>query len=305
MPKKIILIAGPTASGKSKLAIEIAKKIKGEIINADSMQVYKEFSVLSSRPSKIDLKKVKHHFYGFQPAKKLFSTGAWLKLVKKQIDQCLKNKKIPILVGGTGLYFEVITKGMSKIPNINSKVRDKIRNLQKKKGQDKFYELLLKLDPLVKNKIEPSDTQRSIRAYEVKKFTKKSIFEWYKLTRSEFKKFQIFKIFIDVPREKLLRNISNRVEQMFKNDCVEEVKNFLKLNIDPTLSTNKIIGVKEIKDFLSGVRSLPQVKEIINIKTRQYAKRQVTWARGHMSDWNKLYSNSFSSLSKKILKVTS
>ena len=305
MPKKIILIAGPTASGKSKLAIEIAKKIKGEIINADSMQVYKEFSVLSSRPSKIDLRKVKHHLYGFQPAKKLFSTGAWLKLVKKQIDQCLKNKKIPILVGGTGLYFEAITKGMSKIPNINSKVRDKIRNLQKKKGQDKFYELLLELDPLVKNKIEPSDTQRSIRAYEVKKFTKKSIFEWYKLTRSEFKKFQIFKIFIDVPREKLLRNISNRVEQMFKNDCVEEVKNFLKLNIDPTLSTNKIIGVKEIKDFLSGARSLPQVKEIINIKTRQYAKRQATWARGHMSDWNKLYSNSFSSLSKKILKVTS
>ena len=305
MPNKIILIAGPTASGKSKLAIEIAKKIKGEIINADSMQVYREFSVLSSRPSKIDLKKVKHHLYGFQPAKKLFSTGAWLKLAKKQIDQCLKNKKIPILVGGTGLYFEVITKGMSKIPNINSKVRDKIRNLQKKIGQEKFYELLLELDPLVKNKIEPSDTQRSIRAYEVKKFTKKSIFEWYKLTRSEFKKFQIFKIFIDAPREKLLKNISNRVEQMFKNDCIEEVKNFAKLNIDPTLSTNKIIGVKEIKDFLSGARSLPQVKEIINIKTRQYAKRQVTWARGHMSDWNKLYSNSFSSLSKKILKVTS
>ena len=305
MPNKIILIAGPTASGKSKLAIEIAKKIKGEIINADSMQVYREFSVLSSRPSKIDLKKVKHHLYGFQPAKKLFSTGAWLKLAKKQIDQCLKNKKIPILVGGTGLYFEVITKGMSKIPNINSKVRDKIRNLQKKIGQEKFYELLLELDPLVKNKIEPSDTQRSIRAYEVKKFTKKSIFEWYKLTRSEFKKFQIFKIFIDAPREKLLKNISNRVEQMFKNDCIEEVKNFAKLNIDPTLSTNKIIGVKEIKDFLSGARSLPQVKEIINIKTRQYAKRQVTWARGHMSDWNKLYSNSFSSLLKKILKVTS
>jgi tRNA dimethylallyltransferase len=305
LPNKIILIAGPTASGKSKLAIEIAKKIKGEIINADSMQVYREFSVLSSRPSKIDLKKVKHHLYGFQPAKKLFSTGAWLKLAKKQIDQCLKNKKIPILVGGTGLYFEVITKGMSKIPNINSKVRDKIRNLQKKIGQEKFYELLLELDPLVKNKIEPSDTQRSIRAYEVKKFTKKSIFEWYKLTRSEFKKFQIFKIFIDAPREKLLKNISNRVEQMFKNDCIEEVKNFAKLNIDPTLSTNKIIGVKEIKDFLSGARSLSQVKEIINIKTRQYAKRQVTWARGHMSDWNKLYSNSFSSLSKKILKVTS
>ena len=302
MPKKIILIAGPTASGKSKIAIEIAKKIKGEIINADSMQVYKEFSILSSRPSNLDLKKVKHHLYGFQPAKKIFSTGAWLKLVKKQINICLKNKKIPILVGGTGLYFEAITKGMSKIPHINLKARNKTRVLQKKLGQKKFYEKLLKLDPLIKNKIEPFDTQRSIRAYEVKKFTKKSIFEWYKLTKSEFKKFQIFKIFIDAPREKLLKNISKRVEQMFKNGCINEVIFFLSLNIDHSLSVNKIIGVREIKDYLLGISNLTQSKELINIKTRQYAKRQVTWARGHMSDWNKLYSNSFSTLSKKILK---
>jgi len=302
LPKKIILIAGPTASGKSKIAIEIAKKINGEIINADSMQVYKEFSILSSRPSILDLKKVKHHLYGFQPAKKIFSTGVWLKLVKKQINFCLKNKKIPILVGGTGLYFEAITKGMSKIPHINYKVRNKIRALQKKLGQKKFYEKLLKLDPLIKNKIEPFDTQRSIRAYEVKQFTKKSIFEWHKLTKSEFKKFQIFQIFIDIPREKLLKNISKRVEQMFKNGCIKEVNFFLSLNIDRSLSVNKIIGVREIKDYLLGVSNLTQSKELINIKTRQYAKRQVTWARGHMSDWNKLYSNSFSSLSKKILK---
>jgi tRNA dimethylallyltransferase len=303
LSKKIILIAGPTASGKSKIAIEIAKKIKGEIINADSMQVYKEFSVLSSKPSKIDLKKIKHHLYGFQTAKKHFSTGAWLKLVKKQINQCLKSKKIPILVGGTGLYFEAITKGMSKIPNIDLKIRDKIRELQKKTGQKNFYKKLLELDPLVKNKIEPSDTQRSIRAYEVKKFTKKSIFEWYKLRKSEFKQFQVFKIFIDVPREILLKKISSRVEQMFKNDCIKEVKFFLSLNIKPSLSANKIIGVQEIKGHLSGVLNRSQTKELINIKTRQYAKRQVTWSRGHMSDWNKLYSNSFSSLSKKILKV--
>jgi tRNA dimethylallyltransferase len=303
LSKKIILIAGPTASGKSKIAIEIAKKIKGEIINADSMQVYKEFSVLSSKPSKIDLKKIKHHLYSFQTAKKHFSTGAWLKLVKKQINQCLKSKKIPILVGGTGLYFEAITKGMSKIPNIDLKIRDKIRELQKKTGQKNFYKKLLELDPLVKNKIEPSDTQRSIRAYEVKKFTKKSIFEWYKLRKSEFKQFQVFKIFIDVPREILLKKISNRVEQMFKNDCIKEVKFFLSLNIKPSLSANKIIGVQEIKGHLSGVLNRSQTKELINIKTRQYAKRQITWSRGHMSDWNKLYSNSFSSLSKKILKV--
>ena len=305
MSKKIILIAGPTASGKSKLAIEIAQKIKGEIINADSMQVYKDFSVLSSRPPLSDLKKIKHHLYGFLSAKKHFSTGTWLALVKKKINECIKNKKTPILVGGTGLYFEVITKGMSKIPNIDFKLRNKIRALQIKLGQKKFYQKLLNLDPLVKNKIELYDTQRSIRAYEVKKFTKKSIFEWYKLTKSEFKQFEIFKFFIDTPREKLLKNISKRSKRMFKNNCISEVKNFIKLNVDPSLSANKIIGVQEIKDYLAGTLNLEQVKEVINIKTRQYAKRQVTWSRGRMPDWKREYTNSFSQLSKKILKVTS
>jgi tRNA dimethylallyltransferase len=305
LSKKIILIAGPTASGKSKIAIEIANKIKGEIINADSMQVYKDFSVLSSRPSSSDLKKTKHHLYGFLSAKKHFSTGTWLALVKKNINKCIKNKKTPILVGGTGLYFEAITKGMSKIPNIDFKSRNKIRALQIKLGQKKFYQKLLDLDPLVKNKIEPFDTQRSIRAYEVKQFTKKSIFEWFKLTKPEFKNFEIFKFFIDIPREKLLKNILKRSKQMFKNNCINEVKNFTKLNVDPSLSVNKIIGVQEIKDYLAGTLNLEQVKELINIKTRQYAKRQVTWSRSRMSDWKREYSNSFSQLSKKILKVTS
>jgi tRNA dimethylallyltransferase len=305
LSKKIILIAGPTASGKSKLAIEIAKKIKGEIINADSMQIYKDFSILSSRPSTSDLKKIKHHFYGFLSAKKHFSTGAWLALVKKKINRCIKNKKTPILVGGTGLYFEAITKGMSKIPNIDFKLRNKIRALQIKLGQKKFYQKLLNLDPLAKNKIEPFDTQRSIRAYEVKQFTKRSIFEWYKLTKSDFKKFDIFKFFLDTPREKLLINISKRSKQMFKNDCVKEVKSFIKLNVDPSLSANKIIGVQEIKDYLDGTLNLEQVKELINIRTRQYAKRQVTWSRGRMSDWKREYSNNLGQLSKKILKVIS
>ena len=302
MSKTIILIAGPTASGKSKLAIQIAKKIKGEIINTDSMQVYKDFSILSSRPSKSDLKKIKHHLYGFISSKKHFSTGTWLSFAKQKIRLCLKKKKIPILVGGTGLYFEAITKGISKIPNIDFKKRNKVRNYQVKLGQKKFYKKLLTLDPLVKNIIEPSDTQRSIRAYEVKKFTKKSIFEWYKSTKSDFTEFEIFKIFLDAPREKILKNISIRTKKMIKNNCINEVKNFLKLKIDPTLSANKIIGVKEIKEHLEKKADLNEVTELINIKTRQYAKRQVTWSRGHMHDWKREYSNSFSDLSKKILK---
>jgi tRNA dimethylallyltransferase len=305
LSKKIILLAGPTASGKSKLAIEIANKINGEIINADSMQVYRDFSLLSSRPLKKDLKKIKHHLYGFISSKKHFSTGAWLSLAKEKIKLCLSKKKIPILVGGTGLYFEAITKGMSKIPNIDFKKRNTIRDLQVKLGQKEFYKKLLKLDPLVKNKIEPFDMQRSIRAYEVKKFTKKSIYEWYKLTKSDFKEFEIYKIFLNSPREKILKNISKRTKGMIKNNCIDEVKNFLKLKVDPSLSVNKIIGVKEIKDYLDQKIDLNQVMELINIKTRQYAKRQVTWSRGHMTDWKREYSNSFSELSKNILKLLS
>ena len=305
MTKKIILIAGPTASGKSNIALKIAKKIKGEIINADSMQVYKEFSILSSRPKQKDLKLQKHHLYGCVSVKKHFSTGKWLSLVKTSINKCIKNKKIPILVGGTGLYFEAVVKGISKIPNIEPKFRKKTRELQKKIGQKKFYDALIKLDPLVKNKIDFFDTQRSIRAYEVKKYTKKSIFSWYKLTKSKFLDFKIHKVFINTPREELLKRILKRTEKMFRDKCITEVKNFLQLNIEPSLSANKIIGVEEIKKYLLGVLTLEETKNLIHIKTRQYAKRQFTWSRGHMSAWKKLYSENSNDLTKKILKVIS
>ena len=305
MSKKIILLAGPTASGKSKLAIHLAKKLNGEIINADSMQIYKEFSILSSRPSKLEIKKVKHHLYGKISVKKHFSAGDWLKEAKKRINICLKKKKTPIIVGGTGLYFNTITKGISKIPEIDIKTRSKVRTLYNRLGYKKFYEKLLELDPYVENKILPTDSQRIQRAYEVKLKTKKSLFEWIAKTKSEFLDFNLKKIFIDIPREELLQKISRRTERMFKENCVLEVKNFNRLRINNSLSANKLIGVKEINQYLREMISLEDCKELINVKTRQYAKRQNTWARGHMKNWNKVYSKNFSILLKKTLKVTS
>ena len=302
---KIILIYGPTASGKSKLAIKIAEKINGEIINADSMQVYKEFSVLSSRPSENDLKKVKHYLYGILSVKKYFSTGEWLILAKKKINKCINKKKIPIIVGGTGLYFNAITKGISKIPQIDSDIRENIRNLHRKIGQKRFYNRLILIDPLSKNKIVASDTQRTLRAYEVKIFTKKSLYEWISNTKSEFLNYDIRKIFINTPREDLLKNISKRTRTMFDNDCIKEVKNFLNLNIDKSLSANKIIGLREIQSYLRGSISLEEAVNLMNTKTRQYAKSQNTWSRGHMTTWNKLYSKDFSALLKKVLKEIS
>tara|TARA_B100001029_G_C14986549_1_gene409322 strand:- start:118 stop:1035 length:918 start_codon:yes stop_codon:yes gene_type:complete len=305
LTKKIILLAGPTASGKSRLAIQLAKKLDGEIINADSMQVYKEFSILSSRPNRKELRKIKHHLYGIISVKKNFSAGDWLKLAKNRISRCLKDRKIPIIVGGTGLYFNTITKGISKIPNIDPKTRKKVRSLFKKIGHNNFYEKLLKIDPKVKNKIISTDSQRVQRAYEVAFKTNKSLFDWTKETKSDFINYEIKKVFLDTPREELLKKIFLRTELMFKNNCLEEVKKFNLLKLNKSLSANKLIGVQEIGDYLKGVTTLDQCKELITIKTRQYAKRQNTWARGHMKNWNKLYSKDFTILLKKTLKVVS
>ena len=305
MSKKIILLAGPTASGKSKLAIQLAKRLNGEIINADSMQIYKEFTILSSRPNSNETRKAKHHLYGIISVKKHFSAGDWLKLAKNKIKLCYKLKKIPIIVGGTGLYFNTITKGISKIPSIDTQTRNKVRNLFKKLGYKEFYKKLLNLDPKVKNEILPSDSQRSQRAYEVILKTKKSLFDWIADTKSDFMNFEISKIYIDIPRDELLKKIYLRTELMFKNKCIKEVKKFNSLKLGNSLSANKLIGVREIDAYLKGSLSLDQCKELINIKTRQYAKRQNTWARGHMKNWNKLYSKDFTILLKKTLKVIS
>jgi tRNA dimethylallyltransferase len=297
---KIILLSGPTASGKSSLAIKIAKKINGEIINADSMQVYKQLKILSARPDPKKYQKIRHHLYGFRDVKKNFSTGDWLKLVNKKIKNIQKRKRIPILVGGTGLYFKALTDGLVKIPKIPLKLRNQIRNMQKKLGQKKFYEKLLKLDPPLKGKINPTDSQRSIRAYEVKKFTKKSLYEWFKNTKSNFLEADFLKVYIDYPRQELIGRINLRTKEMIENGAIKEVKNFIKLKVRKDKSANKAIGVIEIKDFLNKEKDLEQIKEKIAVKTRQYAKRQSTWARGNMMSWIKLKPKDINKFLKKI-----
>ena len=297
---KIILISGPTASGKSKFAIKVAKKIKGEIINADSMQVYRELSILTARPKKKDQKNIKHYLYGFQSVKNNFSTGQWLTFAKKKIKEIQKKNKIPILVGGTGLYFKAITEGLVKIPKIPLKLRNQIRDQQKKMGQDAFYKKLIKLDPLIKNKINPNDTQRSIRAFEVKKYSKISLIEWFKKTDKKFEDKDFLKIYIDFPRQDLIKRINTRVDKMFKEGAINEVKKFLKLNIKKDKSPSKIIGINEIKKYLNKEIDLILAKELIAIKTRQYAKRQNTWARNKMSSWNEINPKDFQYFFKKI-----
>jgi len=300
LKSKIILIYGPTASGKSEFAVRLAKKIDGEIINADSMQVYKELKILSARPMLKDYKKIKHHLYGSISAKKNFSTGDWLKLVNIKINDVKKRNKTPILVGGTGLYFKALIEGLTKIPNIPMKFRKEIRSLYKKIGPKNFFLKLVKLDPLVKDRINPSDTHRAIRAFEIKSFTKKSMYEWFKNTKSNYNDDVFYKIYIDYPRNELLKRINVRVRNMIKRGAILEVKRFIKLEISKSKSAHKAIGINEIKEYLTKKIEIGDVIEKISIKTRQYAKRQTTWGRGNMSDWIKINQNSLNKFLKNI-----
>ncbi len=300
LKSKIILIYGPTASGKSKFAIKLAKKISGEIINADSMQVYQELKIITARPRKKDYQNIKHYLYGFQNAKKNFSTGDWLKLAKQKILQCQKKKKTPILVGGTGLYFKALTDGLVNIPKIPVNFRNKVRNLHKRIGQKKFFQKLLQSDPLIKNQINSRDTQRSIRAYEIKLFTKKSIISWFKNTKSDYSHNDFFKICIDFPRKDLIERINKRSENMIDLGAILEVKKFIKLRVSKNKSLSKAIGISEIKQYLQKKIQTEQLIDKISIKTRQYAKRQSTWARGNMKDWNKVNPAGLDKLLKKI-----
>ena len=304
---KIILISGPTASGKSNFAIKIAKKINGEIINADSMQVYKQLKILTARPNKEEQKNIKHHMYGVFDLNKKFSTGQWLKASTKKIKEIKKRKKIPILVGGTGLYFQSLINGLVKIPEIPLKFRNNIRLMQKKDGQKKFYKKLLKIDPGVKDKFDPNDTQRTIRAFEIKSFTKVSMYKWLDKTKPEFKDKEFLKLYIDFNREDLIKRISLRSAKMIEEGAIKEVKRFINLKIKKDLSVNKVIGIDELTQYLNEKINLDQVKELISIKTRQYAKRQATWARSRMKSWEKInpimISDYIKTLKKSSLKL--
>ena len=299
---KIILISGPTASGKSNFAIKMANKIDGEIINADSMQVYKKLKILTARPNKKEQKNIKHHLYGVIDVNKNFSTGQWLKLAIKKIKEIRKKKKIPILVGGTGLYFHSIINGLAKIPNIPLKLRNEVKFIQKKEGQKKFYKKLLKLDKKVDGKFDPNDTQRSIRAFEIKKYTNISMYDWLKKTKSAFNENEFLKLYIDFNRQELINRISLRTVKMLQKGAIKEVKRFNTQKIKKDSSVNKVIGVNELKQYLKNQMTLEEVRELISIRTRQYAKRQTTWARSRMSTWNKINPKEISSLIKKINK---
>jgi len=291
LSKKIILLFGPTASGKSRLALDIAKEFSCEIINADSMQVYKEVKILSARPNN---KSIKHHLYGFISVKKNFSTGSWYKLAAKKIKDINKRGKVALVVGGTGLYFKALTEGLSEVPEV-----PKI-NMSSK--LDKDY--ILK-NPKIFKDISINDKQRLQRAISVYKHTGKPLWVWQKKNKKIFKDREFTKIFIQPGKPEIEIRIKKRFDQMLREGAIQEAENFKKIRVNSINSSNFIIGLKEISEFLSNKISLNELKEKVVIRSRQYAKRQLTWQRGQMKDWKGFTDTNYLDLRKKILSYLS
>ena len=289
--KKIILLFGPTASGKSRLALDIAKELNCEIINADSMQVYKEVKILSARPNN---KNIKHHLYGFVSVKKNFSTGSWYKLAAKKIKDINQKNKVALVVGGTGLYFKALTDGLSEIPEVPKESK----NLK----LDKDY--ILK-NPRIFKGILISDKQRLQRAFSVYKHTGKPLWLWQKKNKKIFKTGEFMKIFLQPGKPEIESRIKKRFDQMLKEGAIQEAENFKKIRVNSINSSNFIIGLKEISEFLNKKISLDELKEKVVIRSRQYAKRQLTWQRGQMKDWKGFTDSNYLDLRKKILSYLS
>ena len=296
----------PTGKGTSAshLTHTDEKFVSGEATIIEIAGAYKRYHCPMARTVLLgekDQKKIKHHLFGIVDVRKRFSTGQWLKKCIKIINLIRKKNKIPIIVGGTGLYFKALVDGLVSIPKLKPSEKNKILKLHKKLGQKQFYKKLVKLDPVSKKFINSNDVNRSIRAYEVKKLTKKSLYKWFKETKTFFDKNEFVMTYVDYPRDKLIKNIKKRIDRMFDLGAIKEVKKFNLIKINKLNSVNHVIGIKEINSFLSKKAELNDIKEQILIKTRQYAKRQSTWSRGHMINWHKIDPKSKNPF-KKILK---
>ena len=291
--RKIILLFGPTASGKSKLAVDIAKKFNGEIVNADSMQIYKEIKILSSRPND---KSTKHHLYGIISVKNHFSVGLWYKQAIKKIREINKKGKSAIVAGGTGLYFKILLDGLVEIPQTPIVDYSDLADEYKKKYPKIFQGINLK------------DTQRVSRAISVYKHTGISLNEWHKKENKRyFNPEDFIKILLTPSKPELEKRIKKRFLKMLKTGAIKEVKNYKELDLSSNSLhlANSIIGLNEIALYLEKKISIDELKEKVLIRTRQYAKRQFTWLRGQMKDWKGFTDTNYLDLRKKVLSYLS
>jgi len=277
--QKIILVAGPTAAGKSGFALDLARKRRGTIINADAMQIYGGLPILSAQPDAKEQKEIPHELYGVLEPSEKSSVGKWVTLATTAIEKTFAAGGTPILVGGTGLYFKSLLGGLAAIPPIPDDVRETTQKLYDEIGEESFRRKLTTLDPETAARLAKNDRQRSIRAYEVAVHTGKTIGYWHKQKSDSQQSWEIESHLLMPERETLYAACDHRFALMIEHGAIEEVKNLLQRKLDPQLPAMKTLGVREITAYLLGEINLKDAISQTQQATRNYAKRQMTWFR--------------------------
>jgi tRNA dimethylallyltransferase len=290
--RNAVLIAGPTASGKSELALGIAERLGGVIVNADSMQVYSVLDVLTARPGPEELARVQHYLYGHVHPSTAYSTGAWLRDVTRLIERRVLEGRPVVFVGGTGLYFRALAEGISQMPDIPDAVRVRWRHELDEGGPEKLHRTLARRDPAVAARLKPGDGQRIVRALEVLEASGRSISHWQaERGRPLIDRGSARFLVIAPERAELVTRIDARFDGMIERGALAEVRALRALGLDPALPAMKAIGVPELGAAVAGELSFSQAIQRAKTATRQYAKRQATWFRHQLGDeWKRVNS---------------
>ncbi|MBX3430294.1 MAG: tRNA (adenosine(37)-N6)-dimethylallyltransferase MiaA [Hyphomonadaceae bacterium] len=303
--KRALLIMGPTASGKSALALDLAERIGGEIVNADSMQVYRDFRILTARPSPEEEARARHHLYGHVDAFESFSTGRWLNSALAVISQIRARGATPIIVGGTGLYFKALTQGLADVPGIDPEIRASLLERASQQGAPALHAELSRVDPQTAARLEPNDTPRIVRALEVIETTGESISAFHANTKPALGAEEWRAVTLTPDRASLYAVINARFERMLAAGALEEVRTFAARELNPALPAIKAHGAPALSAYLRGEISLATATEIGQRDTRRYAKRQFTWIANQTPDWPRIAEQELSRRVKLALDVLS
>jgi tRNA dimethylallyltransferase len=284
--RHVILIAGPTASGKSAAALDLATSLGGTVINADSMQVYRELRILTARPAACDTARAPHRLYGHVPAAQAYSVGRWLEDAARAIEQAEREGRLPILVGGTGLYFKALIEGLAPVPDVPPEIRDHWRDQSEKLGAEGLHRELRARDPAMAARLRATDPQRIARALEVIDATSVSLSEWQGARATPILAPEAaLKLVIAPEREALYAAVDARFDAMIEQGALEEVRSLLALGLDSGLPAMRAHGVRELGAYLSGGSGLEDAVAKAKTESRRYAKRQMTWLKRFMKDW--------------------
>jgi tRNA dimethylallyltransferase len=284
----VLLIAGPTASGKSALALDLAERLDGEIVNADALQLYSDLRLLTARPTPEEEARAPHHLFGVSDGADGWSVGRWLDAALPVLDAIAARGRRAIVVGGTGLYFRALTQGLADIPAVPASARQAAAETFERLGEDAFRAALADRDPAAAARIAPGDRQRLLRAFEVAEATGKALTDWQSDTTAPLAPDQWRAVVLEPDRQTLYARCDARLQTMVEGGALEEVRILMNRHLAPAAPIMKAVGVRELAAHLRGELTLAEAMALAQQETRRYAKRQMTWFRNQTPDWERL-----------------